>query len=208
MTTTLDAVILGIMTTETMQRAAGRPRSSEADRAILETTLRLLREQGYDAMSIEGVASAAGVGKTTIYRRYPSKREMVVAAVASLAESVKPPPGSDDVRADLLTFMTQMHRVLRSEQMFVVLGTLLVREREDPEMLDLFRKLVIRPRMDAVALLLHRGIEQGQVRADIPIDVVVQILAGAIFARHISGWPEDEKWLRSVLETVWSGISA
>jgi AcrR family transcriptional regulator len=199
--------ILSSVTTETAKRTPGRPRSSEADQAILQTTLRLLVEQGYDAMSIEGVASAAGVGKTTIYRRYPSKRELVVAAMSSLARSVHPPPESGDLRADLLMFIQEMLGALRMGPGFSVVGTLMVKEREDPELLDLFRQQVILPRMQIVAELLRRGIARGDLRADIPVEVAVQMLAGAVFARHISGWPEDDAWLQSVVDTLWRGIA-
>jgi AcrR family transcriptional regulator len=72
----------------TSARARGRPRDPAIDRAILDAALRLLAEQGYDGMSLEAVAGAAGVGKTTIYRRYPGKRELVVAAISSIAASL------------------------------------------------------------------------------------------------------------------------
>jgi AcrR family transcriptional regulator len=178
-----------------------------ADRAILQTTLRLLTEQGYDAMSIEGVATAAGVGKTTIYRRYPTKRELVVAAVSSLAESVEAPPDSGDVRTDLLAFMREMVAIFLTGLPFSMLGTLLVKEREDPALMGLFRRQVILPRMAVAAGLLRRGIERGEVRPDVPVDTAVQMLAGALLAHHIAGQPEGDIWLRSLLDTLWSGIS-
>ena len=117
MTVESIAGILSSVTTETAKRTPGRPRSSEADRAILQTALRLLVEQGYDAMSIEGVASAAGVGKTTIYRRYPSKRELIVAAVSSLADTFSVPTESGDLRADLLVFLRRDARGVRGSRL-------------------------------------------------------------------------------------------
>jgi AcrR family transcriptional regulator len=193
--------------TLTTQKTAGRPRSTEADAAILQTTLRLLVEQGYDAMSMEGVAAAAGVGKTTIYRRYPTKRELVVAAVSSLASSVELPPYSGDTRADLYNFVHAMASVLTGGRLFAMLGTLLVKEREEPAMLDLFRQQVILPRMEIVAQLLDRGIEHGQVRPDVQVEITAQMLAGSIFARHVTGFPEDDKWLEDVIDNIWRGIA-
>lgn len=193
--------------TATIQKTAGRPRSSEADHAILQTTLRLLVEQGYDAMSMEGVAAEAGVGKTTIYRRYPGKRELVVAAVLSLASTIEAPADSGDVRADLYSIMHQTHAILSGGNLFTILGTLLVKEREDPALLDLFRRMIIGPRIAVVGEVLRRGIDSGIVSSDIPIDIVVQMLAGSIFARHVTGQPEDDQWLRSVIDTIWSGIA-
>jgi len=186
---------------------AGRPRSSEADRAILDTALRLLVEQGYDAMSIEGVAAAAGVGKTTIYRRYPSKRELVVAAVSSLAASFEPPPDSGNVRDDLLAFMRQIFGLFHSGLPFAMAGTLLVKERDDPALMELFRQKIIRPRMEVVARLLRKGMDRGELRPDISPELTAQILAGAVFARHLSGWPEDDAWLESLLDTILRGLA-
>ena len=195
------------MISPTATRTAGRLRSSEADQAILQTTLRLLVEQGYDAMSMEGVASAAGVGKTTIYRRYPGKRELVVAAVSSLAASVEPPPDSGNTYNDLLDFTRQMFDVMRNGPGFSMVGTLLVKEREDPTLLDLFRRRVMRPRMELVTDILRRGIERGEVRAGIPIETTVLMLAGSLFSRHISGQPEDDAWLQSMVDTLWQGLA-
>jgi AcrR family transcriptional regulator len=187
---------------------AGRPRSFEADRAILDTTLRLLVEQGYDAMSIEGVAAAAGVGKTTIYRRYPSKRELVVAAVSSLASAFELPPSSGSVRDDLLAFMRQSYGVFRTGLPFAMLGTLLVKERDDPALMELFRRQIIRPRMEVLGHLLRQGIEHGELRPDIPIDVTIQMFVGAVFARHVSGWPEDDEWMETLVDTLLRGLAS
>jgi len=164
-------------------------------------------EQGYDAMSVEGVAAAAGVGKTTIYRRYPSKRELVIAAVSSLAEKLEPPADTGNVRDDLLTFMRQQFEVFRSGVAFAMLGTLLVKEREDPLLINLFRRQVLYPRMEIVRGLLRSGIERGQLRPDFPLDLAAQMLAGSMFARHISGQPESAEWLDAALDTLLRGLT-
>src|ERR687891_521886 len=71
-------------------RAPGRPRSVEADRAILDAALDLFVKQGYEAMSIEGVAAQGRVGKTRVYRRWTSKEELIVAAIDELIFDVVP----------------------------------------------------------------------------------------------------------------------
>jgi AcrR family transcriptional regulator len=188
------------------QKSAGRPRSSEADQAILETTIRLLMEQGYDAMSMEGVATAAGVGKTTIYRRYPGKRELVVAAVSSLASTVELPPDSGDTRAELYKIMHDTYEIIESRGLFSLLGTLLAKEREDPMLLDLFRKLVIGPRIAVISTVVRRGVERGTVRTDVDLSTVVQMLAGSMFAHHVIGGAPDDHWFSGMIDTLWSGI--
>jgi AcrR family transcriptional regulator len=190
-------------------RPPGRPRDPAADRAILDTTLRLLVEQGYDAMSVEGVATAAGVGKSTIYRRYPGKRELVVAAISSIAASLGPPADSGSTRDDLHAFVTQTFGVIRRDGVgFSMIGTLLVKERDEPALIQLFRTAVIGPRLEIASGILRRGVERGEIRGDVPLDLVVQLFAGAFFARHLVGRPDDNKWLESVFDTLWGGIAA
>ena len=189
-------------------RAPGRPRDPAADRAILAATIRLLAEQGYDAMSIEGVAAAAGVGKPAIYRRYPGKRELVVAALASLAATIEPPPDTGDARGDLLAFVRQALRVLPRNQLgFAMAGTLLATERTEPALIEMFRTAIYRPRLELAYEVIRRGIEHGQIRADVSPDVVLELIVGAIFARHMIGKPEDDAWLEAVFDIVWRGIA-
>jgi AcrR family transcriptional regulator len=187
----------------------GRPRSAAADQAILDTAIRLLAEQGYDAMSIEGVAAAAGVGKTTIYRRYPNKRDLVVAALGSVAAI--PPEHLDSGNAldDILALIRETLDVMRRTGVgFSMAGTFLVKERDEPMLLALFRERVLWPRFELGARILRRGMERGELRPDIDPEVVLPILVGSTFARHIAGLPEDEAWLASMLDTVWNGIAS
>jgi hypothetical protein len=88
-----------------------------------------------------------------------------------------------------------------------MLGTLLSKERIDPELMDQFRAEVIRPRLAAASEILRRGIARGDIRADIVPEIVAQLLAGSILARHVSGMPEDEPWLDAVFDTIWDGIA-
>ena len=190
-------------------RSVGRPRSTAADRAILDTTIRLLADQGYDAMSIEGVAAAAGVGKTTIYRRYPNKRDLVIAALSATATAIPNPADSGSTRDDLLALIADTLEVMRRTGVgFSMAGTLLVKERDEPMLLQLFRERVIRPRFELGVRLLRRGILRGELRPDIEPEVVLPILIGSTFARHLTGFAEDATWLTSMVDTVWQGIAA
>jgi MFS family permease len=90
-------------------RATGRPRDPKVDAAILGATLELLAAGGYEALSIEAVAAAAGVGKASVYRRFAGKEQLVVEAVASLIEPVEPPAGSS-VRDELVALLEAVRR--------------------------------------------------------------------------------------------------
>jgi AcrR family transcriptional regulator len=196
------------MTSPAPPRSAGRPRSQAPDEAILRTTVRLLIDQGYDAMSIEGVAAAAGVGKATIYRRYPNKRDLVVAAISAMAASVEPAPDSGSARDDMLALLRgAMETMLPGGLVFAIAGTLLVKEREEPTLIELFRAQVIWPRFEAASAILRRGIERGELRPDLRPDVVLPMLMGAIVARHLAGFPEEDGWLEPLFDTLWEGIA-
>ncbi len=123
----------------------GRPRDPEADRVIVRATLKLLMEEGYAGMSIERVASEAGVGKTTIYRRYSSKEELA-AAVGTLKDDLGPPPDTGDARADMVEMLAQNQAALERGPGFAMIGALLVEERRNPKLFELFRERIIRPR--------------------------------------------------------------
>jgi AcrR family transcriptional regulator len=164
--------------------------------------------QGYDAMSMEAVAAAAGVGKPSIYRRYPGKRELVIAALSSFAESLPDAPCSDDVRADLRAYLEPAFGVFQSGLGFAMLGALLVKERADPGLMELFRERIVRPRMRVVGEIMRRGVNSGALRSDAPIEAAVQMLAGAIFARHVAGQAADAAWLRLMIDTLWNGLRA
>src|SRR6516164_9360358 len=88
----------------TESRRPGRPRSEQAEQAIIEATLDLFGEQGFEGVCIEAVAARAGVGKATIYRRWPNKQELLLAALSSMKSPIPEPTGS--VRDDLVAHMT------------------------------------------------------------------------------------------------------
>ncbi len=190
-------------------RVPGRPRDPATDRAILAATIRLLAEQGYDAMSVEGVATAAHVGKPAIYRRYARKQELVVAALASLVASVEPPADSGDARADLLALVRPPPDTMPREQIgFSMVGTLLVTERTEPSLIEMFRTAIYRPRLELGCEIVRRGIQRGQIRAGVRPDVVIELIAGSVFTRHLIGEPQDDAWMEAVLDVVWRGIAA
>ena len=159
-------------------------------------------------MSVERVASEAGVGKTTIYRRYASKEELVAAALGTLRDDLGPLPDTDDTRADIVEMIMQNRRALQRGPGFPMIGALLVEERRSPELLELLRKRLIHPRRDEVITVLRRGVERGQIRADVDLEVAVQAMVGAMFMRHILGVPESRERIEQTVNTVWNGLAS
>jgi len=92
---------------------------------------------------------------------------------------------------------------------FRVLGSLLVEDQRHPGLLDAFRQRILFPRRAMVKAILQRGIERGELRRDVDPLIVIEMIAGAVFAHHvILGLTGDEAWIRSLVDHVWSAIAA
>lgn len=186
--------------------ARGRPRDAGADRRILEATFRQLVDVGYGALSIESVAAEAGVAKTTIYRRHPTKAELVVAALGVEVPFV-PPSADIDARTALDAFVRQAINVLIDSGAIRILGSLLVEDAREPGLLTAFRQRIIGPRRGFVEAMLRGGIERGEIRPDIDPLVVTEMIAGAIVGHHaILGLTATDDWIRSLVDHVWAAI--
>jgi len=158
-------------------------------------------------MSVERVASEAGVGKTTIYRRYASKEELAVAAVGILRDDFGPPPNTGNTRTDIIQIIVQNQVALEHGPGFAIIGALLVEERRNPALLELFRERIIRPRKDEAVMVLQRGVDRGEIRADVDLEVAVHAMVGAMFARHILGDLESIKRIEETVDIVWTGLA-
>lgn len=163
-------------------RRPGRPRSAQAGRAILAAALLSLVEDGYEGMSIEGVAARAGVGKTTIYRRWPGKEELVGAALLSLNQDVRV-PDTGSVRDDLNALVGEFRRHTLESPIGPVIGRLVSATLTSPSLKDIFQETIFRERRAAARAVLQRGIERGQVRPEIDVDLAIDLLAGPIITR-------------------------
>jgi AcrR family transcriptional regulator len=183
-----DARMAPRMTEPSARRPPGRPRSAQADRAILEAALDLFGEVGFEGLTIEGIAERAGVGKTTIYRRWPSKEELVSAAVGALsAELAVPDTGS--VREDLIDLVRVVVRFITSEPAGRVLPRMASEMAAGSSMGKAYVAMVIGPRRELVAEALRRGIERGELRRDLDLDLTIDALIGPIIVRRMLGGP-------------------
>ena len=158
-------------------RGPGRPRSVEADKAILDATLVLLAEVGPTALSVEEVASRAGVGKTTIYRRFATKDDLIVASLASLNESLPALPAAGSVRERLVVMLTgwwaQQEDGNPSGQLF---HRVLAHAKRNPQMFCAFYDQVIEPRRDLYRSVVRHGVETGELRADTDVELMTTLL--------------------------------
>jgi AcrR family transcriptional regulator len=187
--------------------ARGRPRSQEADRAILSATVDLLAERGLDGMSIEEVAARAGVGKATIYRRWPSKGLLALDAfVVSFAEQ-QPLPDTGTLRGDLVAALSAWVRAVTGTSMGRMLTGLIAEAQYDPELRAAWRDRVLEPLRAQYRIMLDRAAARGEIRLSVDQDVVLDLFFGSAQHRLLLGHlPLTEDFIDEVVDVILRGI--
>jgi AcrR family transcriptional regulator len=187
---------------EGRRRPPGRPRNEEADREIIAATLRLLAEQGYERTSIEAVAAEADVTRATVYRRYPTKPELVCAALGAYPD-VEDPSEPADVREFLIHAMTAFRDGVSECDGVAICATLYLNRHQHPEMLDEFAQRIVVPRQARVRAVLDAGVERGSLRSGLDTEMIVSMLFGAGIQHMLTGGDLSVEWPRRVVEAVW-----
>jgi AcrR family transcriptional regulator len=190
------------------RRAPGRPRSEESRVSILRSTLRLLKEAGFPQLSIEAIAADAQVSKATVYRWWPSKAALVADAFSASADEELRFPNTGSVRKDMSLQMRQVVRVFRSSRGKVV-AALLAGGQSDPELIAAFRERFLLPRRRQAYQTLQRGIDRGELPANIDLDLTLDALYGPIYMRFLIRHRElDENFVDELCDVVLSGTMA
>jgi AcrR family transcriptional regulator len=175
-----------------MTRAPGRPRSAQADEAILQATLELLAHNGYSALTMEQVRERSGVGKATIYRRYSSKEELVAAAIVHLNADIPMPEDSGSVLGDFAATAQMVLEGAARTGALTLMPRLLSEVTNDPEMHALFSEHLVEPRRRVVRGIVERAKERGEIRADVDLDLAVDLMVGPMIYRLIVGGGNPE----------------
>lgn len=188
-------------------RKPGRPRSEQAHQAILDATLDLLAEKGYELTSIEEIAERAGVGKTTIYRRWSSKFELVVAAMKKLHTEFAI-VDSGNLRADFLTILriTSQFNASRFEALFLKIVNEL---QNHPELFEMFRARLSQSRVQYLQDMIERAKARGEIRSDVDSLLVVEMLGGPFVYRKLLEGPDaafSDDWAERLVDMLFSGI--
>ncbi|SEG85391.1 DNA-binding transcriptional regulator, AcrR family [Nonomuraea solani] len=161
-------------------RPAGRPRSEKAEKAIIEATLDLIAEgMGVSELSIEAIAAKAGVGKTTIYRRWSNKEDLVVDALSTLKAPL-PPLAGTSVRDDLVSLLDAMRQESGEARSRCVMNIAMGEADRYPRLMERFMKRAVEPRRRAMREVIERGIATGELRADLDVDMGMAIISGAM----------------------------
>lgn len=188
-------------------RRPGRPRSEQADRAILSAALDLFAESGPDALCIEQVAAKAGVGKATIYRRWPGKEDMLVDALGSLGTHLPVPQGRS-VRADLVALLNAICKEAADPRRSRLFALLQGEGLHYPRLMAKYVETVVRPQRDVVRSILRRGVATGELRENTDIDAATFLLNGAVLAAMYGPEPTDARYAKRVVEELLRGLAA
>ena len=168
-------------------RQPGRPRSVEADEAILRAALELLASDGYSSLTMERVRERSGVGKATLYRRYGSKEELVRAAIVHLNSDVPIPEDTGSLAGDFAaTAQTILAGAARTGAL-TLMPRLLSEVAGNAEMHALFSVHLVEPRRRVVREIVRRAQARGEVRSDVDVELAVDMLVGPIIYRVIIG---------------------
>jgi AcrR family transcriptional regulator len=191
------------------QARRGRPRSEHAERAIIDAALGLFAESGAEGLCIEKVAARAGVGKATIYRRWPGKEDLLLDALASLRAPL-PEPKGESVRDDLVALLDAMRTESVDPRQARQFALLLGEGASYPRLIDRYVEAVVEPRRDVFRAVLGRGVATGELRENVNIEIAVDMLASAVLAKTatLSQERADRAYGRRVVDELLTGIAS
>lgn len=181
----------------------GRKRDATRDTAILDGALEVLAEVGYEGMTIDMVAARAKAGKATLYRRWASKDELVIDAVACLKNAdidMDALPDTGTLRGDLIA-MIRPHSLQDAKRKLQIMGGIVSMLSTHPELAEAAQAAMIEPRVKVNRFFLQRAIDRGEIRPDCDIETL-SIVSAAMAAHRtlILRKPVDRAFLISVID--------
>ncbi|MFI6942598.1 TetR/AcrR family transcriptional regulator [Streptomyces sp. NPDC050418] len=167
-----------------VQAAAPRRRGAVLERAILDAALEQLSKVGWNGLTMEGVAARAQTGKAAVYRRWPSKEDLVADALEAGMPPLSRTPDTGSVREDLLTLCLTMREAMYSRPGFALRAVL---HECDGSVAERFQSVifgrVVRPAIDAIREVLSQGVRRGEVRGGAVNDHVCEVIPAMMMYR-------------------------
>jgi len=188
-------------------RRPGRPRSARADEAILEAAIDTFIDRGWDGLTIEGVAARAGVGKSTIYRRYPCRVDLLVAAARRLAEEREPVPDTGALRSDLVELVTSFVRMLTTTRTGQAIPLMVAATAKDPDLAAPYREFLAERRA-SWRVPIDRAIRRGELPLSVDPGLLVDLLVGPLFYRAcVSHEPTDAAYVEHLVDAALRAVA-
>lgn len=191
----------------TKVRRGGRPRSEKTHDAILDSAMELLLDRGLAAMSMDAVATTAGVSKATIYRWWPRKENLAMDALYRQWASTPPAPDTETLREDLRNLFWPWTRQITRRPYARIIAGLLVEVLTTPEFALEYRTRFVEHLRDQGRLILQRAIGRREISPHTHTEVVLDLLYGSIYHRMFHGHaPLDSTFIDQAIDTVLDGI--
>jgi AcrR family transcriptional regulator len=198
-------------------RKPGRPRSAQAHKAIIDATLELLAEEGFQGLSIEAVAARAGVGKTTIYRRWSSKDELVMDAIREVQIDI-PVVDTGNFRNDLAALLkTAYQGFIAHPYPYPFLGKLMLKfigeYQTNPEIFQGALTQLIVPRLQRFVHMVEQAQAREEIRKDIDPALVIELVSGSLYFHWIvtrnlvpTSPTSAVEWVEQLIDAIMQGI--
>lgn len=183
-------------------RSRGRPLDPEIDDAIVRAAADVLLEHGIQRMTVPGVAAAAGVAKTTVYRRYSSPAQLALAAIGRMNAEV-PDPDTGSARGDLVAVLESVRQRIDP----TVTATVLVEAQTHPEVLEAARRNMITPAVERFRRVLRAGVASGELRTGLNVDRSADALLGAFFTYFYERGRPGTEWPEEVVAALYPGLT-
>lgn len=190
--------------TQTETPKLGRKRDPSRDADILEATLDVLAETGYDGMTIDMVASRAQAGKATVYRRWASKADLVIDAVACLKPKIDVDalPDTGSLRGDLVALI-KTPTIQDAERKGKIMGGLVSLIEKEPSLAEIAHRTIMEPRVAINRILIQRAIDRGEARADCDVELLSLVSSAMVSYRTLMlRIPVDRAYLLSIIDGV------
>jgi AcrR family transcriptional regulator len=198
--------------TSQLTRKVGRPRSTEAHQAILIATLELFADEGFDAMSIEAIAARAGVGKTTIYRRWDSKEDLMLDAARSL-QAEFPIVDTGNLRDDMIHLLKLVwDRSSRNPLLEKLYVRIIGESRANPDLFRFFYEHQLGPRLQHFRQMIERAQACGEIRKDLDPFVVLDLFMGPLVSHllltePLASAPHPDDFPEQMVDAILQGLA-
>jgi len=193
-------------TENTVSRGRGRPRCEKAHQCILDAAYELLQEVGFTALTVEGVAARAGVGKPTIYRRWANKAQLAMDAFLAAVNPELYFPDTGSAKEDFRGQMQQLLKVMQSPRGEII-ATIIGGAQMDAELIEAFRDNWLMPRRKDAKQVFKRGVARGELRKDVDLDVAIDLLYSPLFYRLLlKHAPLTEDFVDDLVDGVMQGL--
>jgi AcrR family transcriptional regulator len=191
-----------------MEKKVGRPRSEETKKAILTASYELLLENGFNTITVEGIAERAGVSKATIYKWWPNKAAVVLDGFFAATESMLHVPDTGSVSEDLFIQVNNLAAFITSPKGKVI-TELIAAGQFDANIAEEYRVRYFNPRRLISQHILERGMQRGELKNDLDMELSIDLIFAPLFYRLlITGETVDSAFVKSLISHALTGMKA